>query len=72
MSSVKYNDGMENSVEQDQTAPKGKEHSQAMGATIDNESTTTEPPPKDGQQPKPLGLKCILLVPNFCPRFCCC
>ena len=27
MSSVKYNDGIENSVEQDQTAPKGKEQS---------------------------------------------
>ena len=27
MSSIKYNDGMKNSVEQDQTAPKGKEQS---------------------------------------------
>ena len=26
-----------------------------MGATINNESTTTEPPPSNGQQPKPLG-----------------
>ena len=25
-----------------------------MGVTINNESTTTEPPPKKGQQPKPL------------------
>ena len=26
-----------------------------MGVTINNESTTTEPPPKNGPQPKPLG-----------------
>ena len=26
-----------------------------MGVTISNESTTTEPPPKNGHQPKPLG-----------------
>ena len=26
-----------------------------MGETINNESTTTEPPHKNGQQPKPLG-----------------
>ena len=26
-----------------------------MGATINNESSTTEPPPKNGQLPKPLG-----------------
>ena len=26
-----------------------------MGVTINNVSTTTEPPPKNGQQPKPLG-----------------
>ena len=25
------------------------------GATINSESTTTEPPPKNGQQPKALG-----------------
>ena len=37
-----------------------------MGVTSNNESTTTEPPPKDGHQPKPLGtLKCVLLVPNL-------
>ena len=27
----------------------------AMGVTINNESITTEPPHKNGQQPKPLG-----------------
>ena len=26
-----------------------------MGVTINNKSTTTEPPPDNGQQPKPLG-----------------
>ena len=26
-----------------------------MGATVNNESTTTESPPQNGQQPKPLG-----------------
>ena len=26
-----------------------------MGVTINNRSTTTEPPPKNRQQPKPLG-----------------
>ena len=26
-----------------------------MGVTINKKSTTTEPPPKNGQQPKPLG-----------------
>ena len=26
-----------------------------MGETINNESTTMEPPPLSGQQPKPLG-----------------
>ena len=26
-----------------------------VGVTINNESTTTEPPPYSGQQPKPLG-----------------
>ena len=26
-----------------------------MGATINKKSTTTEPPPKNGQQPKPTG-----------------
>ena len=26
-----------------------------MGVTINKKSTTTEPPPKSGQQPKPLG-----------------
>ena len=26
-----------------------------MGASINKESTTTEPPPSNGQQPKPLG-----------------
>ena len=26
-----------------------------MRVTINNESTTTEPPPKNGHQPKPLG-----------------
>ena len=43
-----------------------------MGVTISKKSTTTEPPPSNGQQPKPRGLKCILLVPNLRPRFCCC
>ena len=28
---------------------------QTMGVTQNNKSTTTEPPPKSGQQPKPLG-----------------
>ena len=33
-----------------------------MGVTINKKSTTTEPPNKNGQQPKPPGgLKCILL-----------
>ena len=27
-----------------------------MGVLINNESTTTEPPPKNGKQPKPLGV----------------
>ena len=26
-----------------------------MGVTINKKSTTTEPPPSNGQQPKPLG-----------------
>ena len=26
-----------------------------MGVTFNNKSTTTEPPPKNEQQPKPLG-----------------
>ena len=45
-----------------------------MGVTIDNVLTTTEPPPLNSQQLKPLGggLKCILLVPILRPRFCCC
>ena len=48
-----------------------------MGVTINKKSTTTEPPPQNGQQPKPRGgggggLKCILLVQNPRPRFCCC
>ena len=34
-----------------------------MGVTINNDSTTTEPP---------LWLKCILLVPNLRSSFCCC
>ena len=45
-----------------------------MGVTINNKSTTTEPSSNDGQQPKPAGrrgLKCILLVPNIRPRYCC-
>ena len=28
---------------------------QTMGGTLNNKSTTTEPPPYNGQQPKPLG-----------------
>ena len=28
---------------------------QTMGSTINNETSTTEPPPYNGQQPKPLG-----------------
>ena len=53
-----------------------------MGITISNKSTTTAPPPKNIQQPRPPGggggggggggLKCLLLVPNLRPRFCCC
>ena len=44
-----------------------------MGLTINKKSTTTEPPPENGQRPQPPGgLKCILLVPNLRPRFCCC
>ena len=45
-----------------------------MGVTINKKSTIAEPPPSNGQQPKPLGggLKCFLLVPNPRPRFCCC
>ena len=30
-------------------------HNPTMGVTINNESTTSEPPPLNGQQPKPLG-----------------
>ena len=41
-----------------------------MEATANNESTTTETPPKNAQ-PKSLGLRLILL-PNIRPRFCCC
>ena len=33
-----------------------------LGATINKESTTGKPPPMNGQQPKPWGLKCNLLV----------
>ena len=62
---------MQQSIEQSQTP--------TMGVTINTKSatTTTEPPPKNGQRPKPqwggggVGLKCILLVPNLHPRFCC-
>ena len=33
---------------------------QTMGSTLNNRSSTTEPPPENGQQPRPLGeLKCI-------------
>ena len=40
----------------------------SMGVTNKSKSTTTEPPPKNVQQSKLLGvLKCILLVPNFHP-----
>ena len=42
------------------------------GATLNNESTTTEPPPYTDSSQSHWGLKCILLVPNLCPRFCCC
>ena len=41
-----------------------------LGVAINNESTTTEPPPQNGQQLKPVGvggLKCILLVSNLRP-----
>ena len=54
-------------------------HNPTMDVTINNESTTTEPPSLNGQQPiaKQLeggggGLKCILLVPNLCSRYCRC
>ena len=36
-----------------------------MRVTINKKSLTTEPPPLNGQQPKPRGLKCILLVQIF-------
>ena len=37
-----------------------------MGVTINNKSTTAEPPPLNGQQPKsPWGLNAFLLVPNL-------
>ena len=37
-----------------------------MGATINNESLSTEPPPLKGQQPKPLGGGgFILLAPKI-------
>ena len=46
---------------------------QTMGSTLNIRSITTEPPPKNGQQPKSLGvLKCILLELNLRPRLCCC
>ena len=48
-----------------------------MRVTINKKSTTTEPQPENGQQPKPPvegggGLKCILLVQNLRQRFRCC
>ena len=49
-----------------------------MGALINKYSTTTEPPPKNGQQPNATGMglnACsltFLLVPNLHPIFCCC
>ena len=33
-----------------------------MGITINNESTTTEPPPRNGQQPKPLFFAVFLTL----------
>ena len=47
-------------------APQNMEQTQnpTMGATINNDSTT-EPPPWNGQQPKPSSLV-------LCPRFCYC
>ena len=44
---------------------------QTIRATINNLSTTTESLPQKSQQPK-VGAKCIFLVPNPRPRFCCC
>ena len=45
-----------------------KPRTPAMGATINNESTTTEPPPTDSSlRHLGSGLKCILLVPNLRP-----
>ena len=38
-----------------------------MGATIKNKSTATEPPPKSGQQPKPMGAKMHLTYQSFAP-----
>ena len=42
-----------------------------MEGTKNNESTT-EPPPKNGQQPKPLGTQMHFTGTKFCPRFYCC
>ena len=44
-------------IEQLQNPTMGVEQLQnpTIGITINNESTTTEPPPYNGQQPKPMG-----------------
>ena len=54
-----------------------------MGSPLNNRSTPTEPPPKNGKQPKQQqtnkknmvssggALKCILLALTLRPRFCC-
>ena len=47
----------------------GQLENTTMGETINNESTTKEPPPQNRQKPEPLRLKCILLVLNLRPRF---
>ena len=38
-----------------------------MRETMNNESTTTEPPPYNGQQPKPLGALMHFTGTNFSP-----
>ena len=42
-----------------------------MGATTNNESSTTESPPQHGQQPRPLGVEGldIFYWPNMCPSW---
>ena len=41
--------------------------------TVNKKYTTPEPPPQNGQHPKPPGgLKCTPPVPNLRPRLCRC